>query len=256
MAGLLEHATTQDPGELRGRPVVTLGGDDIAAIHEPIEDGGEVTAFSLEKRTLFGGLMDRTLPLDAVLAIGDDAVVVTDASVLVGGEEDDGDEIGPAMRTGPGDRTHGDAAEPALLSSVRGLPVVSVDTGEQVGRVDRMILDPVTGTVMSLRLDNTASSGRFLSWRQLARFGEDSLEVAAGELLRKPDGPREEGCRSTFRTRGKPVLADDGVLLGEIADVEFDRADGRVTALVLGDDARVDGGRIRGLGPHAIVVSA
>ena len=142
------------------------------------------------------------------------------------------------------------------FSAARGTAVVAIDSGETVGRVDRIVLDPVEARVGSIRLDNTSSDVRFLSWREIVDFDDDAVTIPTVDVLRLPDGPREDGCRSAFRTRGKTTLTDDGVVLGEVADIEFDRADGRVTALVLDDGSRVEGGRLRGVGPHAVVVHA
>lgn len=265
MTGLLDDATSMgtdgvgrpdelDPTGARGLPVVTLGGDDAAGVHEVVEVDGTVTGFSLEKRSLFGGMLEHTLPVGGVHAIGPDAVVVVGTSVFEAPE--DVEPLGPSMRTGEAGREARPAAAPALFSEVRRRDVVADDTGEAVGRVDRFIIDPVTATVGSIRLDNVTSDVRFLSWREVGTFGDDVVSIATGDVLRKPDGPREDGCRSAFRASGKLLLSDAGVELGEVADVEFDREDGRVTAFLLEDGARVDGSRLLGVGPYAVVVTA
>lgn len=262
MSSLADPTTTDDlvvdtegATAATGLPVVTLGGDDAAGIGDVIAEEGSVTGFTLVKRSLFGGPMAATLPLDAVLAIGADAVVVRDAGVFEPTDAAGEDATPPAaLRTGDGDREPRAADSPATLAEVRGTAVVAADTGDQVGRVDRVVVDPATASVGSIRLDNTVSDVRFLSWHQVTAFGEDVVEIGSAAVLRLPDGPREEGCRSTFRVRGKCVLTDTGDALGEIEDVEFDRADGRITGLLLEDGTRVDGGRLRGVGPHAVVV--
>ncbi len=265
MTGLLDRpdATTAgtDPGgevvDLTGRPVVTLGGDDAAGIDAPITDGDEVIGFTLEKRSLFGGRLDATLPRERVLAIGPDAVMVADETAFEQDAEEAEEALVVDLRVGSPEA--GDAApagSPALFSEARHRTVVADDDGAQVGRVDRFVIDPTTRAVGSLRLDHVASDVRFVSWREVTSFGDDEVTIASAGVLRLPDGDREDGCRRDFRATGKPVLTDDGHELGEVADVEFDRDDGRVTALVLSDGERLDGSRLRGLGPYALVVRA
>lgn len=265
MTGLLDRpdATTAgtDPGgdpaaldDLAGRPVVTLGGDDAAAIAEPIREGDAIVGFTLEKRSLFGGPLDATLPRERVLAFGPDAIVIPDESAL---ERGDDEVLVVDLCVGSEDvDAAAPAVSPALVSTARHLAVVAADDGTQVGRVDRFVIDPTTRTIGSLRLDHVASDVRFVSWREVVEFGDDRVTISSAAVLRRPDGDREDGCRREFRATGKPVLSDDGRELGELADVEFDREDGRLTALVLRDGDRLDGTRVRGLGPYAVVVRA
>lgn len=277
MTGLLDrpNATTDtdvstDPGDgdaatdagtgleaIAGRPVVTLGGDDAAGIHDVVRADDEVVGFTLEKRTLFGGRLDATLPLDHVLAIGPDAVIVVDEQAFV--RDDDEEPLTPDLRVGDAEVADEEplaAAAPATFGGVRTLPVVAADDGEAVGRVDRFVIDPVTRHVGSIRLDHVVSDVRFLSWREVTSFDDEQVTISTAGVLRKPDGPREDGCRHDYRPVGKPVVTDDGRELGTVEDVEFDREDGRVTALLLEGGDRVGGHRIRGLGPYAFVVTA
>lgn len=70
--------------ELVKRPVVTFGGEDVAQIKDVVYDatGGAVSGFTLNGRGLFSGPLKVGLPLDAVKAIGRDAVMIADDSVL------------------------------------------------------------------------------------------------------------------------------------------------------------------------------
>ena len=70
--------------ELITRPVVTLGGDDIAQIKDVVYDdsSGSIEGFTLNKRSRLGGPLKEALAWDGVLACGSDAVMVHDDSVL------------------------------------------------------------------------------------------------------------------------------------------------------------------------------
>lgn len=93
------------------RPVVTLGGEDVAQVKDVIyaAGGGEVTGFTLAGRGLFSGPMKQALPWRSVLALGADAVMVRDedaleatSSVLEGSEGGGGDVLGAQVLTDAG----------------------------------------------------------------------------------------------------------------------------------------------------------
>lgn len=66
------------------RPVVTLAGDDVAQVKDVVyaAGGGAVGGFTLAGRGLFAGPLKQSLPWSAVLALGTDAVMIRDESVL------------------------------------------------------------------------------------------------------------------------------------------------------------------------------
>jgi len=65
--------------------VVTLAGDDLAEVRDVVYDSehGAILGFTLNKRGWFGGRLKERLPVDAVHAIGRDAVMVGSESDLV-----------------------------------------------------------------------------------------------------------------------------------------------------------------------------
>jgi uncharacterized protein YrrD len=70
--------------EVMKRPVVTLQGEDVAQIKDLVYagGGGAVGGFTLAGRGLFAGPLKQSLPWAAVLALGADAVMITDDSAL------------------------------------------------------------------------------------------------------------------------------------------------------------------------------
>ncbi len=70
--------------ELAKRPVVTMAGEDIAQIKDIVfsAGGGAVGGFTLAGRGLFSGPSGDALPWSAVGALGADAVMIDDESVL------------------------------------------------------------------------------------------------------------------------------------------------------------------------------
>ncbi len=70
--------------EITKRPVVTLAGEDVAQVKDVVyaAGGGAVGGFTLAGRGLFAGPLKQALAWSAVTALGSDAVMIADQSVL------------------------------------------------------------------------------------------------------------------------------------------------------------------------------
>lgn len=70
--------------EISKRPVVTMGGDDVAQIKDVVyaADGGSVRGFTLAGRGLFAGPLATVLAWGSVAALGADAVMIEDEAAL------------------------------------------------------------------------------------------------------------------------------------------------------------------------------
>ncbi len=70
--------------EVTKRPVVTLGGEDVAQIKDVVYSagGGAVDGFTLAGRGLFSGPLKHALPWASVMALGPDAVMIRNDDVL------------------------------------------------------------------------------------------------------------------------------------------------------------------------------
>jgi uncharacterized protein YrrD len=70
--------------EIIKRPVVTMRGDDIAQVKDIVyaAQGGAVGGFTLAGRGIFAGPMKLGLSWQAVVALGKDAVMISDESAL------------------------------------------------------------------------------------------------------------------------------------------------------------------------------
>ncbi len=98
-------------GELSGRPVVTLGGEDVAQVKDVVFDGaaGRVAGFTLSGRGLLSGPKRKSLPWSGVHALGRDAVMITGedvfesrGDVVARAEAREGDVLGARVLTDDG----------------------------------------------------------------------------------------------------------------------------------------------------------
>lgn len=107
--------------ELPGRPVVTVSGHDVAQLRDVVYDAGsgEVVAFTLAKRGMFGGRMKRVLPWGNVVGLGPHAAIVDDEQAFVDRDQ---------LERGPDDR------------DVIGARVIT-DDGQQLGTVNDLVIE-------------------------------------------------------------------------------------------------------------------
>lgn len=114
-------------GEIGKRPVVTLGGEDVAQVKDIVysADGGAVGGFTLAGRGLLAGPLKQALPWSGVSALGADAV-------MVAGE----DAFTPLEDVLHGSRGRGNGGAGNVIGSQ-----VLTDEGVDLGRVVDAILD-------------------------------------------------------------------------------------------------------------------
>jgi len=112
--------------EIARRPVVTMDGADVAQIKDIVYSagGGAVGGFTLAGRGLFSGPLDVALPWPSVAALGPDAVMILDATVL--------QPVGDVLRASEA----GAGGEGNILGSR-----VLTDTGIELGQVIDVIVE-------------------------------------------------------------------------------------------------------------------
>jgi hypothetical protein len=85
-------------------------------------------------------------------------------------------------------------------------------------------------------------------------LGADAATVEGTEAV--VIGPDETAAPALLRGKviGGRVLSDQGLLLGNLADVEVDPESGTITDLVLTSGQVIPGASLRGIGSYATVV--
>ncbi|MEP7369126.1 MAG: PRC-barrel domain-containing protein [Dermatophilaceae bacterium] len=188
--------------EVTGRPVVTLGGEDIAQIKDVVYSagGGAVGGFTLAGRGLFSGPLKQALPWAAVIALGPDAVmirgedvlepnaIVLDQSATSGGSG--GDVLGSKVLTDGGTEL-GTVVDVILETSDAGggqCDVVGyeVEASEALGTRGTKVFIPLPDTLAASRehLMVPESAADFVA-NDLAGFG-----AAARAFRQHLEGPR------------------------------------------------------------------
>ncbi len=103
-----------------------------------------------------------------------------------------------------------------------GLPVLTVDSGKQIGQVKDLLVDPdwnIRGIMLEVK--NWFSSLRYIPWEGIVAAGEDAITIPNESVIREFEHVEEchaflEGSR---KIKGLPVITVGGHKLGVVEDV-------------------------------------
>jgi uncharacterized protein YrrD len=110
-------------------------------------------------------------------------------------------------------------------SDIRGLPVVTIDGGEDVAEVRDLIYSPEAGRLVGLTLNKRGFlAGRrreVLPAETIHAIGRDAVMIAGEDSLIVPqDAPADVGSPPSERdVTGNEVLTEQGKSLGKVKDV-------------------------------------
>lgn len=156
----------------------------------------------------------------------------------------------------------------ARYESLKGLPVITMAEGRQVGKIDDLVVDPDRKAVSWLRLHTGGLLGGERMWVSAAAvhgFGEHAVTVNAEADVRAAVDAPEAGALVKARRGiiGNKVITENGEHLGEVRDYEFAPGTFALTHLfvppgmnVLGQFMTIPGDKVLTIGEDAIVVAA
>ena len=107
----------------------------------------------------------------------------------------------------------------APISTLTGMTVLSLASGNKLGRVADVHIDPVNGRLLGLRLTGENRAFIDLPYETIFSFGPDAVMAESDEAVRIiPEGEIAIG-RNAKDLLGTTIVMESGVVLGEIADV-------------------------------------
>lgn len=139
-------------------------------------------------------------------------------------------------------------------SQLVGQRVLARESGQLLGSLRRLLLDPETVTVVAAQLEGGAGGISVVDWSAVASVGPDAVMVGSAEAARDPRDERERQLLAgRLDLDGKLVLTELGDSLGQLEDLELEIESGRLVRLhVPGEVVDVD--RIVGLGPDMLIL--
>jgi len=156
----------------------------------------------------------------------------------------------------------------ARYEFVKGLPVITMTEGKQVGKVDDLVVDPERKVVSWLRLHSGGMLGGERLWvpaEAVHGVGEDAITINAEADVRSPaDAPEAVALVKAKRLLfGNKVTTENGERLGEVRDYEFDPDTFALTSLsvppgmnVVSEILMIAGDQVLTIGEDVIVVAA
>jgi len=150
---------------------------------------------------------------------------------------------------------------------VKGLPVITMAEGKQIGKIDDLVVDPERKAVSWLRLHAGGLLGGERLWvsaESVHGVGEHAVTINAEADARTPaDAPEALALLKAKRgTIGNKVMTENGGRLGEVHGYEFNPDTFALTSLsvqpgmdVGGDFLTIAGNKILTIGEDVIVVA-
>ena len=150
---------------------------------------------------------------------------------------------------------------------VKGLPVITMAEGKQVGKIDDLVIGPERKAVSWLRLHSGGMLGGERLWvpaEAVHRVGEDAITINAEADVRSPaDAPEAVALVKAKReVIGNKVITENGERVGEVRDYEFDPGTFALTSLsvppgmnVVGEILMIAGAKVLTIGEDVIVVA-
>jgi len=152
---------------------------------------------------------------------------------------------------------------------VKGLPVITMAEGKQVGKVDDVVVDPDRKAVSWLRLHSggMGSLGGERLWVSAAAvhgIGEHAVTInAEADARAAADAPEALALVKAKRgIIGNKVMTENGERMGEVRDYEFNPDTFALTSLsippgmnLVGDIVTIAGDKVITIGEDVIVVA-
>jgi sporulation protein YlmC with PRC-barrel domain len=149
-----------------------------------------------------------------------------------------------------------------IASGLKNRPIVSLNGGVKVGEVLDLTLD-ATNVQISAVLVTGHDGSSVVPYPAVRHIGPDAMTIDDSRIVQAPanHGGIEE--RRTSTLIGLPVLNQQGTIIGNVDDLEFDEDTGRVTALLIhrggvlgigGSRDKIAASALRGIGPDMVTV--
>ncbi|MFO0704001.1 MAG: PRC-barrel domain-containing protein [Patescibacteria group bacterium] len=137
--------------------------------------------------------------------------------------------------------------------NIVGLKVLSLDTGEFLDDVDELIFDPKEHKVKAFVVDEGGwfSDAKIILFNDVKSIGKDAITIESKNLVKKASELKGSVVQrilneDNYLTDNK-VITEDGVELGQVSDIFFDKYNGEVGELEVSQGAlkNIQSGKVR-----------
>lgn len=104
------------------------------------------------------------------------------------------------------------------VGTLTGKAILSLESGDKLGRVSDVLLDPVNGLLLGLSVENETESLE-LPYQQIYSIGKDAVMAVSDDSIRIEAPHDGISSRRARELLGTQVIMESGEILGEIADI-------------------------------------
>src|SRR6267378_6856277 len=106
------------------------------------------------------------------------------------------------------------------VAALIGVPVLSRATGNKLGQIDDLIIDPTVGTLLGLMVRTEDGGSQVLSYLDISSFGQDAVMTNNDSSVQPLEGNQlAEQPLAKQNLIGASVFTEGGNLLGLVANV-------------------------------------
>lgn len=142
-----------------------------------------------------------------------------------------------------------------------GLPVISINEGQELGKVKDLVINPNGGSVAALIIDDGKwyFGAKLLSFSAVSGIGEYAVTVdSSNQIVNINNAPDlEQLLIADIKVIGAKVLTKDGFIQGKVNEIVVD-ADGKISCEVEDDKGQItniDSDKILTFGKNVIIVA-
>lgn len=128
------------------------------------------------------------------------------------------------------------------ISYVLGLPVLEMETGNQIGAVQEVVLDIEQATVEGIILNHSQhEQDTEIAFQNIYSIGSDAVIVKITAELENADFQSHDTSHHRFSDLcNKKIYTETGLLLGVLVDIFFDNATGELQGFQVSDGIVAD----------------
>lgn len=112
-----------------------------------------------------------------------------------------------------------DLKDVSPMSLITGMTVVSLATGNELGKILDLFIDPINGVLLGVTLALSDGSRAGLSQPEIYSFGKDAVMVQSEQSVTPLDNGELPGGQQASKLIGTKIITESGDLLGHITNI-------------------------------------
>ncbi|MEP6703526.1 MAG: hypothetical protein ABJB34_01855 [Acidobacteriota bacterium] len=112
-----------------------------------------------------------------------------------------------------------DLKDVSPMSLLTGMTVVSLATGNKLGQILDLFIDPINGVLLGVTLVLADGSRAGLAQEEIYSFGKDAVMVQSEQSVKPVDNGEMAGGQQASKLIGTKIITESGDVLGHITNI-------------------------------------